>query len=233
MVTPERTGVIETIADEVERRKQEGSPLLVAIDGIDGSGKSTFADELAIALRDRAMDTVRSTIDSFHNPRAIRMARGTDSPIGFYLDSHDLEALETQLLEPFARGAGEYRIAVFDAPTDSPVVVEPARVKDGDTLILDGIFLQRPELADYWDFVVFLDGQVRVNMRRLEHVMQDLPTDPVDVVGHVLTWQRRIDRYASGMRYYLDLVDPMTMADVMIDNNDLAKPRIVKAASDG
>ena len=38
---------------------------------------------------------VRSTVDSFHHPRAIRHARGPGSPTGFYRDSTNLDALAT------------------------------------------------------------------------------------------------------------------------------------------
>lgn len=233
IVTPARTALLDKLAIEIARRKQPDAPLLVAVDGIDGSGKSTLADELSKTLHTHGVDVVRSTIDSFHNPRATRARRGVDSPVGFYFDSHDLNAVRGRLLDPFRAGFGSYVTAVFDAPSDAPVHVDPAQVRASDVLIFDGIFAQRPELAQYWDLVVFLDGQQRVNLGRLQFVIDDLPSDPLQVVAHVLAWQQRIDRYASGMRYYLDMVDPKTNADVVVDNNDLAHPRIVKGLGDG
>ena len=97
-----------------------------------------------------------------------------------------------------------------------------------DVLLFDGIFVQRPELREFWDLVVFLDAAQRVNLQRLELVLSDLPTTPIDIVGNVLEWGARIDRYASGMRYYLDVVDPAQRADVLVDNNDLRHPIIVR-----
>lgn len=228
IVTPARDAVLATVADELMARRRAGQPLLVAIDGIDGSGKSTFADELAALLAGRSVPIVRATIDSFHRPRASRYRRGATSPVGFYLDSHDLDAFRDALLDPMRSGAGaRYRTAVFDEPTDR-AVEQPPRVATGDeVLLVDGIFLCRPELGDAWDVTVFLDGRSRVELSRLGLVLGDAPPGGVEMVEHVLGWVARLDRYASGMRYYLDTVDPMSTADLVIDNNDLANPFII------
>ncbi len=125
------------------------------------------------------------------------------------------------------RGA-TYRTASFDEPTDQPVD-EPGQLVAGhEILVFDGIFLCRPELVGYWDYVIFLEGQARVDLERLGYVMADAPTGGPELVDHVLQWVRRIDRYSSGMRYYLDQVDPRARADLVIDNNDVAHPTIVE-----
>lgn len=227
IVTESRSDVITQVAEVIIEAKQRSSEaVLVAIDGIDGSGKSTFADEVAAELAARGVPALRSTIDSFHNPRDVRWKRGKSSPLGFYLDSHDLDAVQNLLLKPLHQGTGDYALAAFDEPTDQPVELEYVAVRGGELLIFDGIFAQRPELADYWDLTIWLDGQQRVDLRRLGLMLDDLPTEPVDVVGHVLTWQVRIDRYSSGMRHYLDLMNPAEAATIVIDNNNLAEPSL-------
>jgi len=194
-----------------------------------GAGKSTFADELAKACAAAGHRVVRSTTDSFHNPRQVRFRRGKASPVGFYFDSHDLDSLRKRLLEPFRRGEGAtYVAAIFDEPSDTPVEPQPSLVASDDVLIFDGLFLQRPELHGYWDLVIYIDGNERENLRRLGLVMDDLPDTPDDVVAHVLEWVRRLDRYASGMTYYVDSVDPMLGADIVIDNNNFASPKIIE-----
>jgi len=179
-------------------------------------------------LVDRGRVVVRATIDSFHNPRALRWRRGKHSPVGFSLDSHDLEAARAELLDPFRAGEGAtYRAAVFHEPTGRPVDA-PDRIVGGDEiLVFDGIFVCRPELRDYWDFTVFLDGQERVSLTRLGYVLADAPDGGNELVAHVLKWVERIDRYASGMRIYLDGEDPRSRVDLVVDNNHLERPSIV------
>ena len=54
----------------------------VGVDGVDGAGKTTFADELARALRAEGRPVVRVSLDDFHNPRAVRYRLGRESPAG-------------------------------------------------------------------------------------------------------------------------------------------------------
>lgn len=228
IVTPQRTQVLSRAAREILGRRIDGKPLLVGVDGIDGAGKSTFADEVAGVLVSHGVTVVRSTVDSFHNPKSVRWRRGRRSPFGFYLDSYDLDALRHHLLNPFLAGPGAiYLTAVLDEPSDQPVEVPDRTVTGDEILLFDGIFLCRPELARYWDFTIVLDGQARVNLTRLGYVIADAPDNGIDLVDHVLRWVERIDRYSSGMGFYLDSTNPRHRADLVIDNNHLARPSII------
>ncbi len=96
-------------------------PLRVAVDGIDGAGKTTFADALTPHIAQRGRPVIRASVDDFHRPRAQRYARGADSPEGYYLDSFDYPALLTQLLRPLGPGGDRwYRVGVFDLVADAP-----------------------------------------------------------------------------------------------------------------
>jgi hypothetical protein len=44
--------------------------LRIAVDGVDGAGKTHLADELARALRLFALPIIRASVDGFHNPRS-------------------------------------------------------------------------------------------------------------------------------------------------------------------
>lgn len=96
--------------------------LRVAIDGVDGAGKTHLADELAELLSASGRSTIRASVDGFHNPRAIRYRRGRDSPEGFFLDSYDYDGLKAALLDPLSpTGTKRYRVAIFDHRSDEPV----------------------------------------------------------------------------------------------------------------
>ena len=123
-MTPARAGVLARIASVVPPTGRIG------IDGVDGAGKTTFADDLAAELRSRGRDVVRVRLDDFLNPSAVRHRRGRRSPSGYWADSFDYERFRAAL------------------PADGLGVV-------------DGVFLQRPELAEEFGYVVFLDVSVR------------------------------------------------------------------------
>lgn len=63
-----------------------------------------------------------------------------------------------------------------------------------ELLIFDGVFVQRPELADYWHLTIWLDGQQRVDLRRLGLVLEGLPNEPTltpFVTSRAGGWRRR------------------------------------------
>src|SRR5262245_47953937 len=72
----------------------------VAVDGVDGVGKTTFADKLGRVVELIGRTVIRSSVDGFHNPRELRYRRGRTSPEGFYFDSYDYPALRRYLLDP-------------------------------------------------------------------------------------------------------------------------------------
>src|SRR5690242_2540174 len=76
----------------------------IAIDGVDGSGKTTFANELAEVVANLGRSVIRASVDGFHNPSVIRYARGRQSPVGFFEDSYNYALLEQYLLNPLSPG---------------------------------------------------------------------------------------------------------------------------------
>lgn len=228
MQTAERAAVLSAVADRVGT--QASDRVLVAIDGRSGAGKSTFADELARELANRGRNTIRSTTDSFHRPRDERLKRGATSAEGYYFDSHQLDRIVNELLIPFRQGADEVLIAAFDEPTDthreSIVSVAPSAV-----LVFDGLFLHRPEFVALWDVSVFLEADERREAEWLQFLLDELPVRSTERAAEL---DRRLDaarwpRYRQGWVAYAHDVAPMSRATVVIDNNDLARPRLLGA----
>ena len=112
----------------------------IGIDGVDGAGKTSRAEELAQELTGRGRPAVRVSLDQFERPTTERYARGELSPEGYYLDSFDMERFRAHLLS-------------IDGPRDLVVVA-------------DGVFLHRPELADLWDATVWVEADLDVAARR-------------------------------------------------------------------
>lgn len=215
------------LRDELTRHilaRRHPEPIMrVGIDGVDGAGKTHLADRLAAHLRERGLAVVRASVDGFHHPRRARYQRGRDSPEGFYRDSYDYDALHDALLEPLAPGGSRrYRTATFDHRADEPVDVPVQEAPPGAILILDGIFLHRPELCEVWDLSVslrvsFATSVPRGNARFPELELSDDPTHADN------------RRYVEGQRLYMRERDPEARADVVVDYEDLGAPRIVSA----
>ena len=210
-----RAAVLQRVAHAIEALPREGVRR-VAIDGVDGAGKTTFADELAAVLEERSTHVVRASIDGFHRPRAERWVRGRDSPEGYYLDSYDYPRVWAELLEPLRPGGSRHiRRAVHDVRSDQAVHSPVEAVPEGSVLIVDGIFLLRPELEQAWTFSVFLHVPTRTSLHRC--ATRD-GTSP-DAESN--------RRYVEGQRLYLERCRPRERASVAIDNTDLAAPDIL------
>ena len=230
LTSQERAEVLAILADEVERRAFSERVFKVAVDGIDGAGKSTFADELGDLLRQRGRPVIRSTTDSFHNERAVRRAKGAFSPVGFYEDSHNLRVLKQSLLDPLSWvPPAPYREAAFDEPSDSPVESPLEEARPGAILVFDGLFLQRPELASYWDFVIYLDGERRVGDARIRGATERCPPGGAGFL-HLARWWALLERYVGGIRIYVEACEPQERADAVVDNNDFLHPTLALRA---
>ncbi len=189
-----------------------GRPAVVAVDGGDGAGKTTLADELAA----RVTGAVRASIDDFHHPRAYRHAHGRTAAT-VWARSFDLEAVRRELLDPWRRGPGSsYRRRRHDLATDARVDDPPEVVPVDGVLVVDGVFAQRPELVDAWDLVVYVHADDAVRVARMA-ARDGVPDDP----DH--PDQRR---YLDAQHRYRDRCRPSDRADVVVDNTDPEAPVI-------
>jgi uridine kinase len=213
-----RSRLLDLIGGQITQTSSQ-SFLKVAIDGVDGAGKTTFADELASVLRDSGKEVIRASVDGFHHPRTVRYRQGRDSPVGFFHDSYDYQALKALLLDPLSPGgSGVYQLAAFDCAMDAPLMPEKLKAKPGAILVLDGIFLHRQELLNYWDFSVFLDVRFEISIPR---GAQRGPG-----FGSPDPGAKSNQRYILGQELYLRECAPKRYATVVVDNNDLAHPKL-------
>jgi uridine kinase len=196
-------------------------PTRVAIDGVDGVGKTTLAEELVEPLRRKSRQVIRASVDGFHRPRAVRYQRGVDSAEGYFLDSFDYPVLRSELLDPLGpRGSRRFRSAAFDHRADQPVDVPEHMAAPDAILLFDGVFLQRPELAGSWDVRVWVDAPFHVTVPRA--VNRDAAgSDRVAVI------QTKYDcRYVPGQLQYFDRCRPRDSADIIFDNTDVENPEM-------
>jgi uridine kinase len=197
--------------------------LRVAVDGVDGAGKTTFADELAGLLRAQGRSVIRASVDGFHHTRAVRYRLGRTSPEGFYHDSYNYAALRSGLLDPLREGGTlRYRTAIFDVNTHQRLNLPMQQAELGSILIVDGLFLHRPELRDVWDDSVFLRVDFAVSVPRGAARGPGYGSPDPDAESN--------RRYVEGNRLYFQEAQPEKWAGVVVDNTDLENPFICTPA---
>jgi uridine kinase len=211
-----REALLDQLAREIASLEERA---IVAVDGVDGSGKTSFADELAPLIKQGVRPVIRAGVDGFHNPKAVRYRRGKGDPEGFFQDSYNYDSLRRHLLDPFRQGAAWVDMARFDHRTDREIVSARREAEPSAILLFDGIFLHRDELCSLWDYSIFLAVPFAVSYARMAERDGSNP-DP-------LAPENR--RYYEGQKIYFRACQPQKRAKVIIDNSRLEAPCVVNA----
>jgi uridine kinase len=195
-------------------------PTRVAIDGVDGVGKTTLADELVAHVSRTGRKVIRASIDGFHNPRQQRYLRGPNSAEGYCLDSFNYEALKRELLLPLGPGGnGRYCRAVFDYRVDAEADLERHSAAANAVLLFDGVFLLRPELESHWDLSIWVDAPFELTVERA--IQRDSHAEEPERLRCMYA-----QRYVPGQRIYLERCRPTEKAHIVVHNADIANPTL-------
>jgi len=204
-----------------------GHPLRVAVDGITAAGKSTLAAELAVAVRRRGRPAIQLSGDGFHHPRERRHRQGRTSGVGYYRDAYDTQGLVDAVLRPLGPGGDRrYREQVPDLAADRRAPSAARTAADEAVVLVDGTFLQRPELAGWWDQVVFVD--TAFDLAKARGADRDAA-----LFGGLDAAREAFDqRYHAACRLYVRDVDPAAHATVVLGNDDVARPVLRRIGGD-
>lgn len=196
-------------------------PIRVGINGVDASGKTILATSLTESLRGSGRKVIQVSIDGFHNPKTIRYRKGRNSPEGFYRDSFDNSGIIKYVLRPLGPGGNlKYKTAIFDFKTDSIIKASILKAKNDSILLMEGVFLFHSKLVQYWDLKIFVDVDFDTALRRAIERDREYLGSREQVI------EKYKKRYMPGEKLYFQEVNPKTIADIVIDNNDFNNPVI-------
>jgi uridine kinase len=153
----------DTIVFEIHRRLKRKKPVLVALDGRSGTGKSTIAQ--VIASREEGSILVADDFYSGGNDEVWsglsaqeKVAKGID-----------WQRMRVQALEPlFAQKTASWHPLDFKPGIgwvgwkDEMVKIEPTSV-----VLVDGVYSARPELSDLIDLAVLVEADDNTRRKRL------------------------------------------------------------------
>lgn len=213
-LSPGRRDALEALAGELLHNYGKGRTI-IAVDGPTAAGKTTFADDLATALRREGHDVFRASIDDFLRPRADRYAQGRDSAKGRYEDAYDYSVFRRVLIEPFAmNGSTGFVTVAWDEDRDRQVEPKWLTGPVDAMLIVDGSYLNRPELRGLWNASIWLDADAKVRAARMRERDGIDPASP------------RAERYLGAMKLY-EKSKPRDVATIIVDNSKPDAPKRV------
>ncbi len=189
--------ILAFIKTKYEQHRSINRPFVVGINGIDCSGKTTFAKAMSKYFSYYKIVNNHLDIDTFNNP-----VIESETYKAFVSDSWDEEDLNKyyKLIINYSdaiRAVSEYK-------------------KKYPLVILEGIFIYKPQLADLFDLKIYLDIDISLGRKRFAE-RRSLKQDkrPFEIYDEI--WMLSHIRYESE-------VHPKRISDLVIDYNDESKP---------
>lgn len=172
---------------------------VIAIDGLDGSGKSTFAVALAAAVEAAGQPSVVLHVDDFRRPVDFEGQSAEGEATLYYDRYYDFAALDGALAA-FLNG-----------------------VADGAIALLEGVLVLRARLVAGAPLIVLEVSPAEARRRILT---RDRAKGRAD--REILRRMER--RYFPAQARYRAAFDPVARADVLVDNDDWTRPRVLRRA---
>ena len=220
-VSAQRTELLSSVANQICDLSDKR--IRVAIDGFPASGKTVFADELAGMIRKLNRPTLRTSLDDFKHPWRDAREKGYDriTGFGYYKNAPDFESTINLLLRPAgSEGSGSVVLCAFDPLTGVDCRDVYVEAPENSILLVDSMFAFRSEYNDFWDFRIWLDIPAALSLSR--GIERDKESEGLAEAESV-----HRHRYHEAEKLYLTEVNPLSLADLVIDNIDYEKPTII------
>jgi len=197
-----------------------GGRSLVAIDGLDGSGKSRFARALASACEAEGDPGVfLFRVDDFRRPLG-DIPAGADEAAIYYERYYDFALLD-DCLRQFLDGVPGVSIPRFDSDGEILEGTQELQFGGARLAFLEGVFaLRSPTVAT--GTLVLLEVTEEEARRRI------LARDTARGRSEAIVEHRMNNRYFPAQRVYRAAFDPLRRADVVIDNERWGAPRVLR-----
>jgi uridine kinase len=193
---------------------------VVAVDGLDGSGKSQLAARLAGACRAAGAEVVTLSVDDFRRPVSFGDVPRPDEEEVYYQRYYDFAAFDG-CLRAFLNGEEAAVVPRFDGASARLEGELTFRFAGAGLAVVDGVFLRRAPVVAAGETILLTVSPDEARRRILDRDRKKGRSDQ-----EIL---RRIDRrYFPGQERYRREHDPLGRAAVVIDNDDWQRPRLVR-----
>jgi len=200
---------MEKIINAVKQLVSREKTILVGIDGLGGSGKSTISEVIKNLLIKEEINTVLLHIDDFIHPRTVRYNNNFEEWECYSYLQWRYDYLIKEVIKPIKKGrsvSGE--IEIYDKENDN-YIMQRIDVPLGSVVIIEGVFLQRKELSGLFDYVVYIDVSEQERLERV--IKRDKYIGDESEIK-----QKYENRYFPAERNYINTYSPHDKADIVI-----------------
>ena len=197
-----------------------GDPWLLAVDGIDGSGKSVLAEALVTALERAGTRAALLRVDDYRRPVDWKAAGRAEADV-YYEDYYDLRLLDDGV-RAFLADAEGVSLPVFDSAREILAGERRVAFAGAAALVVEGVFVLRAPTVAARGRALYLRTSFDEARRRILARDSARGRTVADVT-------HRIDaRYFPAQERYLREHDPVAHAAVLVEHERLAAPSIAR-----
>jgi uridine kinase len=195
---------------------------LLAIEGIDGSGKSMLAERLAGVLAQGGTPPAPLLrVDDFRRPIAWGQDARREADV-YYEDYYDLALLD-RAARAFLSGAAGFEIPVFDSRTERHEGRRTISFGGAALAVVEGVFAQRVAAVAEAAAIIYVETSWEEARRRILARDTARGRTMADVT-------HRIDaRYFPAQERYLRERDPVAHADALVRHERAGAPVLARA----
>ena len=188
---------------------------ILGINGVDTSGKTTFARYYQRYLRAIGLTAEVISLDDFHNPKVVR-SEGANEIEAYEQNAFDTKKLIQEVLQPIKeQGTCTKEIDCLDLKSDKYDKKLKLEIHADTLVILEGVLLFKPPLDAWFDERVFLDISFDEVVRRAEK--RDVPLYGSEFL------QSYHRKYIPIQQRYLQSHSPQQKADFVLDYNNFLR----------
>lgn len=196
--------VIGDLLFQYKGRACKKRPLIVAIDGLGGAGKTTLVKNIKNELKSKCAVSVIH-IDDHIVERDKRYNTGYSEWFEYYYLQWDIEKIRDDLLKKIHNNTLELMLPFYDKSYDT-TILNKITIASNSIVLIEGVFLQRKEWKAFYDYKIFIDCPKEIRYERV--LNRDL---------YIGDYQARLNKYKNrywlGEEYYLKIENPMKQAD--------------------
>lgn len=207
-------------------REGKSKPVRIAINGIEGTGKTVFAKTLTEYLNTQDVKAIHVSIDGFHFNKEVRYRQGRNSAKGYYEDSYDEMAFVEKVLKSSQSEIPAITKAIHDLETDEYLSLEATAIDNDTVLVTDGAYLFKPNYREHWDLKIYLKTSFAIAMSR------GIERDQASLGGFDQTKEKYEKRYHQASRIYIKENEPEEIADMVIDFSDFDSLILLKGSAE-
>ncbi|MFD0698431.1 kinase [Paenibacillus sp. GCM10027628] len=176
---------------------------ILGLDGLSRSGKSTIVEEIQKGLTDFEKTFCVLHIDDYIVEHKKRYDTGFEEWYEYYNLQWDVELLKQQLFAKLRDGI-KVTLPFYNSNRDE-IIQTVVEIPRNSIVIVEGVFLQRKEWREFFDFVVYLDCPRQTRFER----------ESANTRQQVEKFKTR---YWKAEDYYLNTICPLSKANMVLNS---------------